>query len=244
VNPDEYRLMYSLEEEHWYFKGKRRIVADLIGRHLTNRAEPHILDVGCGTGRMAEDLSALGDLVALDPSSEATAYTRSRGFFSVAQGSAEALPFENESFDLVTALDVIEHVQHDDMALSEMARVLRPGGIAVITVPAFMFLWSGHDEALHHKRRYRKPELAGKVSKAGLQVQRCSYFNAVFFPAVAAMRISRRYLGIDRHTSDTNQLPAKWLNKLLLGVISAEMKVLRYLDLPAGVSLLCLAVKK
>ncbi len=244
MNPDEYRLMYSLEEEHWYFKGKRRIVSDFIGRHISYSTKPHILDVGCGTGRMAEELSALGDLVALDPSSEATAYTRSRGFFSVAQGSADALPFENESFDLVTALDVIEHVRNDDMALSEMARVLRPGGIAMITVPAFMFLWSGHDEALHHFRRYRKPELAEKVANAGLLVRRCTYFNAIVFPVVAPMRIARRGLGIDSQTSDTTQLPAKWLNQLLLEMILAEMKVLRSFDLPVGVSLLCLAVKK
>ena len=142
MNPAEYEIMYRLEERHWYFRGKRRIVRRLLQPHLGPRPLM-ILDAGCGTGGILAELGELGIVTALDPVHEAAGFCAGRGVERLVQGSVVQLPFPDGTFDLVTSLDVIEHVEDDGAALEEMRRVLKPGGLLLLTVPAHMFLWSG-----------------------------------------------------------------------------------------------------
>lgn len=243
MNRAEYDLMFRMEERHWYFRGKRRIVGELLRPYL--RGGPlTVLDAGCGTGGTLAMLEKIGRVFAIDPFPEAAAYCAQRGFPRIAQASVTALPFPSSCFDVITSLDVIEHVGDDRAALGELCRVLKPGGVLMLTVPACMSLWSGHDVALHHKRRYSAAELRGKVMGSGFRVARLTSFNSILFPLVAAVRIARRRLGLDRASSDSDRLPASAVNELLYLVLETEARLLRSLDFPAGVSLACVAVKE
>lgn len=235
--------MYRLEERHWYFRGKRRIVRRLLQPHLGSRPLM-ILDAGCGTGGILAELGELGTVTALDPVHEAAGFCAGRGVERLVQGSVVQLPFPDGTFDLVTSLDVIEHVEDDGAALEEMRRVLKPGGLLLLTVPAHMFLWSGHDVALHHRRRYAEAGLQEKVISAGLDIVRLTSFNSVLFPLVALVRIVRRLAGMDRPQSDSSSLPPLGLNSLLYRIMHMESLLLDRIDFPWGVSLACLAKKE
>jgi SAM-dependent methyltransferase len=151
-----YSIMYRIEESHWWFTGRKRIIAGFVERICNGSTEhsPHILDVGCGTGANLEMLAQFGQAAGVDVSPDALAFCRERGLQDVRQGEAEHLPYADASFDLVTGLDVVEHLDDDIAGLKEMRRVLRPGGRALLFVPAFMFLWGVQDDVSHHRRRY------------------------------------------------------------------------------------------
>src|SRR6266567_2800474 len=154
-----YSIMYEVEEKHWWFAGRRRIIASFVEDICREfeTGKPRILDVGCGTGANIQMLSQFGSAEGVDVSTEALEFCRARGLTNVKQGAAETLPHGDASFDLVTGLDVIEHLDDDVAGLREMRRVLRPGGRALLFVPAFMFLWGVQDDISHHRRRYRLP---------------------------------------------------------------------------------------
>jgi len=156
-----YSIMYEVEGKHWWFAGRRRIIEGFVEQAIADmgKLKPRILDVGCGTGANLQMLSQFGAAEGVDVSTEALDFCRARGLARVKQGAAESLPFEDASFDLVTGLDVVEHLDDDIVGLSEMRRVLRPDGRAVLFVPAFMFLWGVQDDISHHRRRYTLPEL-------------------------------------------------------------------------------------
>src|SRR3954467_14600791 len=148
-----YPIMFRVEQSHWWYTGRRRILASFleeICRPVTGR-RPRILDVGCGTGANLEMLSQFGDAEGVDVSQDALAFCRERGLANVHLGAAEKLPYEDESFDLVTALDVVEHLDDDVGGLKEMRRVLKPQGRALLFVPAFMFLWGVQDGSSHRR---------------------------------------------------------------------------------------------
>ncbi|HZG53808.1 MAG TPA: class I SAM-dependent methyltransferase, partial [Pyrinomonadaceae bacterium] len=154
-----YAIMYEVEGSHWWFAGRRRILESFIrsivaALNLQGRARPRILDVGCGTGANLEMLAQFGEAEGVDVSEDALAFCRARGLGQVKLGAAEQLPYADASFDLVTALDVVEHLDDDAAGLREMRRVLRPGGRALLFVPAFMWLWGVQDDVSHHRRRY------------------------------------------------------------------------------------------
>src|SRR5438034_10140492 len=174
-----YAIMREVEDQHWWYVGRRRIIAswvESVCRELGPR-RPRILDVGCGTGANLQMLAEFGVAEGVDVSAEALDFCRARGLAEVKQGEAESLPFEDASFDLVTGLDVVEHLDDDIAGLSEMRRVLRPDGCAVLFVPAFMFLWGVQDDISNHRRRYTLPELKQRLKEAGLAVERASYAN-------------------------------------------------------------------
>src|SRR6267378_6823015 len=183
-----YAIMRRVEETHWWFAGRRRIIKSFLERlcrdvkvesagNSRNYAPLSILDVGCGTGANLEMLSEFGEAEGVDISGEALTFCRERGLENVKQGEAEALPFEDSSFDLVTGLDVVEHLDDDLAGLKEMRRVLRPGGRALVFVPAFMFLWGVQDDISHHRRRYSMKELKRVVREAGFEIERATYVN-------------------------------------------------------------------
>ena len=246
MEPEEYPKMRRLEDTYWWFVGRR----DLVRRLLADRVTPGstFLDIGCGTGAMSSELSKWGDVVSLDFEHAALDFARTRGLFRLVQASAEALPFPEGAFHALTALDVVEHLDDDHAAAREIARVLKPGGVAVITVPAFAFLWSEHDVALHHRRRYRAGEIRSLFESAGLRVRRVSYVMTALFPAVAAVRLAQKALGssrkpLEKAKTTLPDVPGP-MNGILTALLRAESALVRRLDLPFGVSLVCVAEKE
>jgi SAM-dependent methyltransferase len=236
-----YSIMYEVEGTHWWFAGRRRIIAafvEEICRGLkTGRAS--ILDVGCGTGANLELLAQYGDAEGVDISGDALEFCRARGLQKVRLGAAETLPYEDGSFDLVTALDVVEHLDDDVGGLREMRRVLKPGGRALLFVPAFMFLWGVQDDVSHHRRRYTLKNLRGAVREAGFEVERATYANISFFAPILAGRMVMRATGI--RPASENNINVSALNGLLGRILGAESTLLRHMNFPFGVSALCVA---
>ena len=236
-----YPIMYRIEETHWWFAGRRRIISGFVEDICSTleKRPPHILDVGCGTGANLELLARYGEAEGVDVSPEALAFCRERGLQNVRQGEAEHLPYADASFDLVTGLDVVEHLDDDVAGLREIRRVLRPGGRALLFVPAFMFLWGVQDDISHHRRRYTLKELTETVSAAGLEVERATYANITFFFPVLFGRLLMRLTGF-RPTSENN-LTVGFLNRPLGSILGAEQLLLRHVALPFGVSAICVA---
>ena len=193
MQPHTYSIMYEVEGTHWWFAGRRRILKSFIARTVAslNRANLQILDIGCGTGANLEMLAEFGECQGVDVSPEALAFCRTRGLDQVRQGEAEQLPFADRSFDLVTALDVVEHLDDDLKGLQEMRRVLSSEGRALIFVPAFMFLWGVQDDISNHRRRYTLPELRRVLKDAGFEVERAKYANITFFLPICGSLLMR-----------------------------------------------------
>jgi SAM-dependent methyltransferase len=237
-----YSIMYEVEGTHWWFAGRRRIIAafvEEICREMKD-ARARILDVGCGTGANLELLAQYGDAEGVDISVDALEFCRARGLQQqVRLGAAETLPYEDGSFDLVTALDVVEHLDDDVGGLKEMRRVLKPGGRALLFVPAFMFLWGVQDDVSHHRRRYTLKNLRGMVREAGFEVERATYANISFFAPIFAGRTFMRATGI--RPASENNINVSALNGLLGHILGAESTLLRHINFPFGVSALCVA---
>ena len=170
---------------------------------------------------------------------DALAFCRERGLEKVKLGAAEELPYEDGTFDLVTALDVVEHLDNDLAGLREMRRVLRPGGRVLLFVPTFMFLWGLQDDVSNHRRRYRLPELRRVLEQAGFEIERTTYANITFFLPILLARKLMRATGIKAESENNINVPA--LNGLLGGMLGAESVVLKYMNIPFGVSGLCVA---
>ncbi len=224
---------FAVEDRHWWFVGRRQIVLDQLAAYWT---QGPVLDLGCGTGGVLKHLLRFGDAVGVDPSPEAAGYCRRRGL-PVALASGHCLPFADATFGAVLALDVIEHVDDDVGLLREARRVLRPGGVVIITVPALPWLWSSHDDVNHHRRRYLRGTLAWAVRAAGLEPCKISYYNALLLPLAVTRKVLHRLNGTGDHL-ETLPGPA---NTVLRGVLTAERPLIRRWDLPLGASLVCTA---
>jgi SAM-dependent methyltransferase len=236
-----YPIMFRVEQSHWWYTGRRKILASFledICRRVTDR-RPRILDVGCGTGANLLMLSQYGDAEGVDVSEDALAFCRERGLEKVKLGAAEKLPYDDGTFDLVTALDVIEHLDNDLAGLREMRRVLRPGGRVLLFVPTFMFLWGLQDDVSNHRRRYRLPELRRVLEQAGFEIERTTYANITFFLPILLARKVMRVTGIKAESE--NNINVSAFNGLLGGMLGAESVVLKYMNIPFGVSGLCVA---
>lgn len=233
----EYDLMAQVEERHWWFRARLAVVRSVLRAYV---APGRGLDCSCGTGMTLRHLPQWVQTGA-DLSPLALAHCRQSGLKQVVRASLTSLPLPDGNFDLVTCLDTLEHIEDDQAALAQVFRVLKPGGHALFTVPAHPFLFSGHDRALHHVRRYRKAELRQKVTQSGFVLRRFSYINCALFPAVAAVRLARPDKG--QTSSDTEKVPFGALNALLYLNFAIERFPLRLFNLPWGVSLLCLARK-
>jgi len=242
MQPHAYSIMREVEDTHWWYVGRRRIIADFVKRicdelRAEDKDEPRILDIGCGTGGNLETLAGFGRAEGVDISREALDFCRARGLNNVREGAAETLPYESESFDLVTGLDVVEHLDDDVAGLREMRRVLRPGGRLLLFVPAFMFLWGVQDDVSHHRRRYTLPELKQKLQQAGLKVERASYANISFFGPILLGRLFMRLTGV--RPASENNINIGAMNGLLGRVLGAESWWLKRMTFPFGVSIIC-----
>jgi SAM-dependent methyltransferase len=232
LDPELYDRFYEADQTGWWFVGRRQIVMQELGRF---GRPSRLLDVGCGTGG---ELASLGpDVVAhgLDPSPLAAGYCRQRRL-SVTLASGLSIPFRDASFDAVLLLDVIEHVADDVAMLAEARRVLRPGGFAVITVPALPWLWSQHDERNHHHRRYVRSGLERSIAASGLRTLKTSYYNSLLLP----LAISRKVWS----PNGSGEVPPGPLNAAFREVLSFEKTLIDRWDLPIGASLLSVAARE
>ena len=237
-----YAVDAAIEETHWWFSGRRRLFARELARGgVTARA--CALDTGTSAGTNLRMLKQLGfrNVTGLDISEDAIAFCEAKGLGPVEQGDICAMPFADDSFDLVLATDVIEHVEEDDGALREIARVLRPGGALLLTVPAFELLWGLQDRVSKHKRRYRLKPLAEKLTVAGLRVQRAYYFNYLLFLPTLLMRRTIDAFGLG--WKNIGQANAPLLNGLLSAIFAWDILTAPLVKPPFGVSILVGAAK-
>jgi SAM-dependent methyltransferase len=240
-----YAEYFELEDRHWWFLGRRRILLSEIERALPE-APPggrRLLDVGCGTGTMVRELGRFGEVRGLDADEQAVSFCRQRGLEAVELLEGDRLPFGDASFDVVSAFDVLEHLDDDHAMAGELRRVLRPGGTVVATVPAYRWMWGPQDEISHHRRRYVRPELEGLLRGAGFDLRRSTYFNTLLFPAIAGLRVARgnrRKAGDPELRSDF-EVGSPRVNGALTRVFGSEERLLRRgASLPFGVSILAI----
>ena len=241
MQPYEYELMHTHELRHWWFRGRRRVLMDLLRTAAGLRAGSlRILDYGCGTGGNTLAYASLGSVVGIEPDAAAIGLASQRGGGRYCRTNGTQLPFRQDTFDAVVASDVIEHIENDVAALAEIARVIRPRGTAVISVPAHQWLFSEHDAALHHYRRYSKAALRDVLQRNGFEVNRLTYWNAALFPVICLRRLLWRQRTVSDPRSDMASYP--WVvNETLAALLAAEAAVLRHAPLPWGVSLLGVA---
>lgn len=239
---EELAKMYRMEDAYWWFVGRRRLVRALVKRH--GPPSPTVLDVGCGTGGTMDGLRDLGEIWGADVSESALDFCRERGHPSLNRCRAEALAFADASFDVAVCCDILEHLEDDDLGFAEVLRVLRPGGVAIVTVPAYKWLWSEHDEALSHKRRYEKRELRDKLKVHGVEVLKLSYAVSFVFPLVLAVRLLSR-LRVRKLGKPHTQLMSlpRWLNSFFLWLQEIETWVISHAGLPFGSSLVAVVRK-
>jgi SAM-dependent methyltransferase len=249
---DLYEDLYVKEHTHWWHIGKRAIVYGLLRKYMPrgSRSTRRALDLGCGAGLNLERLSKYAETTGTDYFEEALLFCRRRGFTGLCKADAAKLPFESSSFDIVTALDVIEHLDDDRVALRELLRVMRPGGVLVISVPAYRFLWTYWDDILGHRRRYTTRMMREAVTSEGFRVRKVSYSNAlILVPAVLVrvaksllLRLSSRRGGESEPGSDFIEVPRP-LNSALVAYYRLEAAWLRHGGLPFGLSVVCVAEK-
>jgi SAM-dependent methyltransferase len=232
----------EVEQHHWWFVGRRRLLKALI-EELGLPPEAAVLDLGTGTGAQLRLLGEMGfaNRSGVDLHDEAIRWCAEKGLGEVRKGDVRDVPFADETFDLVLATDIIEHVEDDGRALSEVRRVLKKGGHALITVPAFEALWGRQDDVAHHKRRYRRPELLGKIEAARLSCRESFYFNYLLFAPTWAARQVIRLLGIQLDSE--NQVNTPGLNRILTKVFELDVRTARALRPPCGVSILAVATR-
>jgi SAM-dependent methyltransferase len=238
-----YAVEAVIEESHWWFVGRRRLFRRELMRADAS-PDARTLDVGTSTGSNLRVLRDLGytRVAGVDVSADAIRFCESKGFGPVRHGDVCALPFGDESFDLVLATDVIEHVEDDAVALAEIVRVLAPGGKVLITVPAFQSLWGLQDEVSLHKRRYRLRPLLDLVRRSGLQPCRAYHFNYLLFAPIWLARRVIRAARVDLRSEGEVNTPA--LNRILSAVFTVDVSTAPIVRPPFGVSILVLARKQ
>ena len=259
MNPEEYERMHALETDYWWFVGRRNLIARLLDATLPTLETdaPQLVDIGCGTGAnlpmLREAVGPKGAVFGLDFSPLALQWARSEGELKegqvhLSQGDALALPLRDNCADIVTMLDVLEHLSDDGTALREVRRILKPGGALILSVPAYQHLWSAHDEALHHFRRYEKTSLNRALKRAGFAVWRLSFAMSLMPPVAWFWRrfvlpfAARRPRDAARHSQGAVLPPVPPLvNQMLVRYVGAEGAIIPTRPLRFGTSLVAVA---
>jgi SAM-dependent methyltransferase len=246
MEKEQYDLMFAQEERHWWYVGMRRISTALLEQYQPHTGQPtgrplDILDAGCGSGGMTRYLGTLGNVSGIDLAPEALTLAKQRGLPRLARASVGAIPFRDASFDVVTSFDVLYHLNVDDdrAAISEIHRVLRPGGIALIRLPAFDWIRGAHDEVVHTRHRYTRDELSGKLEDAGFRLEHATYANFLLFPLAPVKRYLEHRQG-SHEATDLWRPPAP-VNRLLADLLSLEAIPARGMGLPWGLSVFAVA---
>jgi SAM-dependent methyltransferase len=235
----DYELQtHRAEDRHWWYRGRRNVIERVIA-DLRLPARARILDAGCGSGRNMIELARHGTVSGIELSDTSVDVARARGAGEVIAGSVLEMPFDGDSFDLSVCLDVIEHLEDDLGALRELRRVLAPGGSLLVTVPAYQWLWSGHDEVNHHHRRYTRRSLQRVAEQAGWEQVRTTYFNSLLLPLAIVLRVLDRFSRKTTESSLDLWVPPEPPNWLLERPLALEAALIgRGGRIPAGLSLL------
>lgn len=238
-----YAVEAEAERNHWWFVGRRRLFAREICR-LGLSPDAAVLDIGTSTGTNLRLLQELGftNVTGLDSSEEAIRFCAEKGLGRVQLGDILKLPFPDDAFDLILTTDVVEHVDDDQAALRSIARVLKPGGVALLTAPAFQVLWGLQDNVSQHKRRYTKKDFLSLALNARLKIVHAYYFNFILFAPIFFARQILRLLGTELRSE--NQVNTPFLNAILSVVFGIDVEATRWISPPFGVSILALVRKE
>jgi len=240
-----YEKMYEVEDRHWWFSAKRTIINSLLDRFLMRKVERRplrLVDLGCGCGRTLQELPPGVEGIGLDSSPLAVDFCAKRGVNARLGRVPDRMDLDEAAYDAVLLADVIEHVEDDDAVVAAAARLVAPGGIMIVTVPALPPLWSRWDEIHGHKRRYTKGRLAAVLDNDALKVEFISYFNTLLLPPAVAARVITK--GSGRVASAQLDVPARPLNAILRATFAAERHLLGRVALPVGLSLVALMRKR
>lgn len=230
-----YQRMQQLETRHWWFVARRQILSEILQRLVRPPRGARLMEAGCGTGGNLEMLSGFGTVDAFEYDAEARAIACRRFGAEIPFGALPAeIPFEKAAYDVVALFDVLEHIEADVNSLAALRACLRPGGAIVLSVPAFPQLWSAHDKAHHHFRRYTKASLEKVARQAGLRVERSFYFNSFLFPIAVGMRKVKAVLGLE---SPDDTMPSGPVNAVLRMIFASERHLIGRLSMPLGLSL-------
>lgn len=238
---EEYERMNNFEVLNWWWEGKRQLITRTLSGLTRSRSS--ILDIGCGTGSNLRIWENYGEVLGLDISTQALNFCRTKGNKNLLKGDALVLPFREDTFDIIIALDILEHMDKDAATVKEFFRVLRKGGYLLLTVPALMFLWSKHDVALHHKRRYAKKQLRDLLVSNGYSIEKMSFWNFTLLLPAACFRMIGNLMPPKEARSDDLRLPGP-INSLLKLVLSAENRLVTDgVNLPCGITLFAVCRK-
>jgi SAM-dependent methyltransferase len=249
VEFEEYKIMYEAEDAHWWYRGMRGVMFEMLGLKRNSPRQPSIIDAGCGTGGNLQSLELAGyhDLHGFDLSPIALEFCHKRGLQNVRQGSITDIPFDSDSFDIAYSCDVVTDAgtENEMTALGELYRVLKPGGRLFLNLPAFGFLRSEHDRATAIARRVTRPEIERKLAQVGFRVKRATYWNMLLFPVVVAVRLLRRERPNDLSSPARSDivLPSPPVNFALSMCTHLEQLLLRVTNLPFGSSVAVVAIK-
>ncbi|MFH2141953.1 MAG: class I SAM-dependent methyltransferase [Bacteroidota bacterium] len=251
MDKNYYLQYYDYERNHWWFKARNKILINLIKKYYIQK-NPRILNIGVATGHSSELLGSIGEVVSVENDTETYNFIKNSLKLNAVQGSILNLPFDNESFDIVCAFDVIEHVKEDKIAVNEMIRVCSKNGLIALSVPAFQSLWSEHDEINHHIKRYRIREVKQLFKGCSSNILYSGYFNFFLFFPIAIIRLINRIF-IKRKDgkiktvmkSDFEKFNNNFINKILYSVFYFENLFIRLkFRFFAGVSIVCILNKK
>jgi len=234
--------MYQVESHHWWFVARRKIIISVIEKlNLENNAR--IFDAGCGNGDNLSLLANYGQVTAMERDDNALAYAKNRGIGKIYQGELpNTVPDEiDNNFDLIVMLDVLEHIDDDNMSLQVLHEHVKDNGVLLITVPAYQFLWGYHDEVHHHKRRYNVSRMKNLLKQTGWKITYISYFNTLLFPLAFIIRIKQKIF--PSTNEEVIKVPNKWLNILFEKIFSLECHLIRHFPLPFGLSIIVLSEK-
>jgi len=244
MNTEVHRKNFRLQNSHWWFVGMKRFYEIMLDSYARDLSGKNILDIGCGVGANVQILSKFGDTFGIDI--DMLPLELSGGVLSnrKTQSSVTELPFKNESFSFISALNVIEHVERDEIMLKEIWRVGRKNSRTLIVTSAFPFLWGANDIASHHFRRYLQAELRSKVMQAGFRIIRLGYVNIFAFHFLAIVRmIQKLFPVLNEGQTDEIRLPSRFVNWFFTKELILEAEISRRFNLPYGISLFCILEK-
>ncbi|ARR53935.1 class I SAM-dependent methyltransferase [Rhizorhabdus wittichii] len=233
-----YDRMAEIDQDHWWFVARRRIIASLIERHRPKPGPMRILEVGAGTGSNLALLQRYGAVDAIEPDDGARAFAEQRSGLKIKGGYLPDVPLDDGAYDLIVLLDVLEHIPGDVEALACLKDKLAPGGRILVTVPGAPWMWSAHDVAHHHQRRYTAGQLRGVFGRAGLKARYLTHFNSVLFPLIAAVRLLGKLSGKE---GGDDAMPSRPVNAALTTLFGAERLWAARVPVPFGVSIAIVA---
>lgn len=246
MNDREYALMFRAEERHWWYVALHELILHFVATEAARRGGLRIFDAGCGTGRLCQLLQPFGEVSGCDFSPQALELARQRGVTTLCRQDLNRLELAPEQYDIITCIDVLYHqwITDDRAVLARLRTALKPGGMLILNLVAWPFLYSDHDVAVYTRERYTRPVLQDRLLAAGFSIERLSYRVSLLFPPIAAYRLLSRQPDPNAPTTEVAsdvQLPPAWLNRTLLALMRTENRLLARHDLPIGTSLFAVA---